>query len=124
MSEEPRALRLADKCVLIVEDEFLIAFDIADQFEAAGARVLGPFAGVSTTLQAIEHGDVPDAAVLDVNLGGERSLRVAQRLAQDGIPFVFVTGYDSNCLHEERTLAPILQKPFAFDAAVAALFAN
>lgn len=108
--------------MLIVEDEFLIAFDIADQFEAAGAGVVGPFADVSTTLQAIEYGDVPDAAVLGVNLGGERSLRIAQRLAQDRIPFVFITGYDSSTLCEERAMAPVLQKPFACAATVGASF--
>mgnify|MGYP002529182726 CR=1 FL=1 len=122
MSDKPSASRLAGKSVLIVEDEFLIAFDIADQFETAGAQVLGPFASVSAALEALDDGGLPDAAVLDVNLGDERSVRVAQRLTQDDVPFVFVTGYDSSSLAEERKMGPILQKPFAFDAAIAALF--
>jgi hypothetical protein len=39
-----------------------------------------------------------DAATLDVNLGGERSDRVAADLEARGIPFVVITGYEDNAL--------------------------
>lgn len=62
-----------------------------------------------------------DAAVLDVNLHGERSYPVADLLAARGIPFVFSTGYGDADL---RTLYPgraILAKPYDADDLIAAL---
>ena len=57
-----------------------------------------------------------DGAVLDVNLGGELSFPIAVTLAERGIPFLFLTGYDDlSVMPEEfRTVQRILQ-PFDFD---------
>jgi FixJ family two-component response regulator len=53
--------------------------------------------------------------VLDLNLGGELSFPIAVTLAERGIPFVFLTGYDDIAVLPEqfRKVERIL-KPFDF----------
>ncbi|MDG4892310.1 MULTISPECIES: response regulator [unclassified Mesorhizobium] len=80
--------------VLVVEDVFMLAQDLADQLSGAGCTVIGP---VPTVQQALDQADSTalDGAVLDVNLRGDRSFPLAEQLARDGVPFIFLTGYDS-----------------------------
>ena len=59
----------------------------------------------------MDHDDY-DAAVLDVNLAGERIDPVAQALSRRKVPFVFVTGYGEGVLSEEFAERPRLCKPF------------
>jgi hypothetical protein len=53
-----------------------------------------------------------DAAILDVNLGGDPIFPVAEALAARGAPFVFATGYGAGGLPESWRNRPTLQKPF------------
>ena len=52
-----------------------------------------------------------DAAILDVNLGGELVYPVADLLAAKGIPFIFVTGYGHESIDRRFAHNPILEKP-------------
>jgi hypothetical protein len=52
-----------------------------------------------------------DAAVLDVNLGGELIYPLADVLAADRVPFVFITGYGAEEIEPRYAKVPILQKP-------------
>jgi len=98
--------------ILVVEDEFLIALDIAGVLEQAGLAVIGPAANVSDALQAIEL-EVVHGALLDANIAGEPVSRVADALKQRGIPFAFVSGYGREQLPAEHRGAPLVKKPFA-----------
>ena len=53
--------------ILVVEDEFLIALDIAGVLEQAGLAVIGPASTVGDALQAIAHEEV-HGALLDAQL--------------------------------------------------------
>ena len=65
--------------VLVVEDEAIVAIDIADQLTEAGFLVVGPAPSVAKALKLIE--DVGcDVAVLDVNLRDETAEPVAREL--------------------------------------------
>jgi CheY-like chemotaxis protein len=86
---------LRGRCILLVEDEFLIALDLWQLFDAEGCRVLGPAPTVTEALRMLATGPPPDAAVLDVNLHGTRSGPVAAELVARGIPFVVTTAYPS-----------------------------
>ena len=77
--------------VLVVEDEFLIAMLLQEMLESAGCVISGPIPRLAEALDAAAGGTY-DAAVLDVNLAGERVDPVAHALARRDIPFVFVTG--------------------------------
>ena len=83
--------------VLVVEDEILIALILRDELLDAGARVVGPAMSVAEALRLIEN-EKPTAAILDVNLGSEVSLPVAQRLEADAVPFILHTGNLANGL--------------------------
>ena len=86
---------LRGRKILVVEDEYLIAADLAATLEDVGVAVVGPAGSVAQALELVEDaGGELDAAVLDVNLGGERVYPVADALAARGVPFVFATGYD------------------------------
>jgi DNA-binding response OmpR family regulator len=107
---------LAGKRILVVEDDYLIASDLRRQLVAASAEVIGPVADVEGACRLIEA-DLPDAAVLDVDLNGRWSLPLADRLALAGVPHIFVTGYDAQILPDAYRATPRLTKPYA-DAAL------
>jgi DNA-binding response OmpR family regulator len=52
-------------------------------------------------------------ALLDVNLGGESVVPVAEIIEGRGLPFLFITGYAESGLPEPFDERPILRKPFA-----------
>lgn len=84
---------LAGKSVLLLEDEFLIAMDaeeILKQFGVNDIRIAGTIADAE---KAAEAGDF-DVAILDVNINGEMSFPLAERLKGRGIPVVFASGYE------------------------------
>lgn len=102
---------LRGRRVLVVEDDPLIAMDLADLLAASGAEIVGPAPTVSAALAALGAGR-PDAAVLDVNLRGERSTPVARELRDAGVPFVLASGYARAQLDEpELAEAPLVPKP-------------
>ncbi len=86
--------------VLVLEDEFFIAEEIAQVLEFAGYEVVGPAATVDEALRLLAGAPV-DAAVIDANLRGESSARVAEALRHESIPFVVCSGY------REQDLMPV-----------------
>lgn len=84
--------KLAGLRVLVVEDEMLVCMDIEDMLEEVGCKVVGPAARVSDALAILDTEPV-DIALLDVNLGREKSYPIADRLARSGTPFLLSTGY-------------------------------
>lgn len=97
--------------VLVVEDMYLVALDLADQLADLGCVVVGPAASVKQAFERIDGVEL-DGAILDVNLAGERSFPIAEWLASRGIPFVFLTGYDSVTVFPPEFLQiPRLAKP-------------
>lgn len=100
--------------VLVVEDEWFIAEDIADDLRTAGWEVLGPVPSVADAVSLIEaaasDGGI-SVAVLDVNLQGERVTPVADALAAIGVPFLFATGYETDCDRGRHLDAPLIVKP-------------
>jgi CheY-like chemotaxis protein len=97
--------------VLVVEDEYFVAILIEEILESAGCIVTGPIPRLPEALDAARH-DSCDAAVLDVNLAGERINPVADALAERNVPFMFVTGYSANSLPREYAQRQHIAKPF------------
>ena len=113
------AAKLAGLCFLVVEDESLIALDLIDRLELAGADVAPPVSTETDALQAVRDGEF-DCALLDANLHGRSVQNIAAALTQRGIPFVFITGYGRAGLPPSFQHAPTLSKPVSdqelFDA--------
>lgn len=101
---------LNDLAILIVEDEVLIACDIAITIEEAGGSVIGPATTLKKALALLKT-EAPAGAVLDVRLGEHDVGEVARVLRARGIPFLFHTGHADASLLAEWPDAPILRKP-------------
>ena len=89
---------LAGRSILVVEDEPLIALDITQELEAAGAAV--------TTTNTLEHAlilvehDGLSGAILDHGLSDGDSSKLCKRLKEREIPFILYTGFppvDGDC---------------------------
>lgn len=112
---------LSDMLVLLVEDEAVVRLELAAALETAGARVLGPAASVAEAHELADRGR-PDAAVLDINVGGETVAPLADALVARGVPVVFTSGYRSlDLLPPGLRTMPLLQKPVRPDELIAAL---
>src|SRR5579859_436 len=84
----------ARKRLLLVEDEFLLSTVLSADLQTAGYDVLGPFATVTEALDAVQA-ETFDGAILDINLRGELVYPLAEELARQGIPFLFLSGYET-----------------------------
>jgi CheY-like chemotaxis protein len=103
---------LHNKSVLALEDEPVVAFLLEDMLLDAGAAAVIVASRVAEALAAVDRGGI-DAAVLDVNVHGEVSYPVADRLMAAGIPFVFASGYGDREHPELYRNAPTVTKPFS-----------
>lgn len=107
--------------VLIVEDEYFIAEDIARAAAALGGEVVGPAPDIAMGLELLDSGTEIDVAVLDINLRGHEVFELADKLMSRDIPFVFATGYDAGAIPERFRLTPLWEKPFDAAELAAAL---
>ena len=78
---------------------------------ARGAEVIGPVGTFREAMRAVETNWI-DRVVLDLNLEGEMSFPIADRLEAAGIPYVIATGYSVESLPERFRGKPRLEKPF------------
>ncbi|MEA2903335.1 MAG: hypothetical protein QOI12_722 [Alphaproteobacteria bacterium] len=109
---ESGAASLKGRCLLVVEDEYLLAADLTASLESLGVEVVGPAASVEEALSLVENkGGRLDGAVLDINLRNERVYPVADVLTARGVPFVFTTGYDATAIPTAYACAPRCEKP-------------
>jgi DNA-binding response OmpR family regulator len=102
----PKSLR-----VMVVEDEFIIADEIAAILEDSGHEVIGPFGSIEQAAAGLSAADTPDCAILDANLRGKSSVPLAERLRELDVPFCLCTGYRSDDLRAIFGEVPVLQKP-------------
>lgn len=111
---------LTGQRILVVEDDYYLASDTARALIGAGAEVLGPCA--TEDAAHAEMGEaIPTAAILDINLGGGASFDLAGNLKRDGVPFVFITGYDQEVIPERFGDVTRLQKPVEFRHVIGAI---
>ncbi len=103
--------------VLIVEDDYYLAADLAEVLRARGADVIGPVGTLAEAIAAVE-GHWIDHAVLDINLQGEMSFPIADRLEAAGIPYLITTGYSAQSLPKRFRTKKRLEKPYPTEAVV------
>jgi two-component SAPR family response regulator len=80
--------------ILTVEDAFLVGLQLKRDLEVLGFEVIGPASTVPEALELIDHPSLA-MAILDINLGSENSMPIAEALRERNIPFLFISGYDS-----------------------------
>ncbi len=106
--------------ILVVEDEALVALEIAQILTDAGFEVVGPAMTATQALELVMYTGC-DAALLDINLGRETSEPVALELKERGRPFITLSGYSREqhaCVFRD---APSLAKPLRPERLVAEL---
>lgn len=106
--------------VLIVEDEAIIAMCAEDMIEALGGVIAASVCTLADALGLVET-IAFDVALLDINLNGETSLPLADRLADLGRPFAFATGYGETMLPARHLAVPLINKPYGAGDLAAAL---
>jgi DNA-binding response OmpR family regulator len=109
--------------ILIVEDDQIIASDLANMLIEQGLIVQGPVAEGIAALKLADD-DPPAVAIIDLNLAGEiNGLTVARHLVEKfGVRVVFVSGQISDAVREGIDLTRyFIAKPFTDEAVVAAV---
>jgi len=101
----------AGRRILIVEDEYFLADDLAGEFRRLGADVIGPISDVDEAQELLRSRPSPDAALLDINIRNEMVFPLARELRKRNIPFVFTTGYDKDSVRPEFADVPLWEKP-------------
>jgi len=109
---------LEGRSILIVEDDSVLATDLAALLREAGCRVVLPTTSVGGALSTVVHYPF-DAAILDVNVQNEWVFPVAHALAAAGIPFLFLTAYALDSIPAEHRGRPFFSKPHRPGALVA-----
>jgi hypothetical protein len=89
---------LSGRRILLIEDEYLIGFDLRNELLDCGAEVIGPVGDLDMAFAIVDAEPWLDAAVLDVNLRGELAFSLADYLVRRDIPFVFTTGYGAEVI--------------------------
>ncbi|HYS49941.1 MAG TPA: response regulator [Xanthobacteraceae bacterium] len=100
--------------VLVVEDEVMISMLVEDMLTELGHHVVAQATSLAEAASLAAQADF-DAALLDVNLNGERVDAIAETLAKRGKPFAFTTGYGERGIPLDFKDRPLLPKPYQMD---------
>lgn len=97
---------------LVAEDSILILLGLEATLEEHGFAVIGPASTVAQAMELAER-ELPDIAILDVNLHDEMVFPVADKLMARGVPVVFATGYaPEEVLPPRFAQVPLVRKPY------------
>jgi CheY-like chemotaxis protein len=102
---------LRAKRVLIVEDNPFVALALEELLVERGLIVATVARTVPAALAAASALEF-DVALLDVNIGGEKTTAVADILTRRAAPFIFATGYGRAGLPEGYVDHAVVEKPF------------
>ena len=111
MAQSPSSRR-----ALIVDDEFMIAFDLEASMHELGFEVC-TVASNERAAKELAMSNPPDVVLMDVYLGGTRAgIETARWLKEVcDVPIVFVTAHNDDGtlerIHEVVPGAPVLSKP-------------
>src|SRR5258707_438574 len=97
---------------MIVEDDPVLAIGLQEMLEAIGCDVAARAGSVLSALRALQRTPLPQGALLDCNLGGEKVWPVADAVNSHSVPFVFSTGYSIADIEPRFVGTPVLVKPF------------
>ena len=97
-------------CVLVAEDEPMVAMLLEDLLDASGYRVL--IAERFDDALAMAESEAIDVAILDVGLGKADTFPIADVLHGRNIPFLFASGHGRESIPERFDGVDLLQKPY------------
>jgi DNA-binding response OmpR family regulator len=103
---------LKGRRILVIEDEYFLAEDMARELKELGAQVVGPVGEVEEAASIAENDIALDGAIVDINLHTEMIFPVARTLRLRRVPFVFATGYGTTAIEPEFRDVRLWEKPF------------
>jgi two-component system, NtrC family, response regulator AtoC len=126
VTEEPRdfpdAAKKSAPCVLVVDDERLLRWSVAETLTAQGYDIIEA-ADARSAMQEFGDGDRTDLVLLDLRLPDVSDLRLLVGIRQKGphVPVILMTAFPTREIVEEAGAlgALVLIKPFDLDALVA-----
>lgn len=128
VAEEPRDLpetaKKSTPCVLVVDDERLLRWSVAETLIAQGYDIIEAV-DARTAIQQFGDGERTDLVLLDLRLPDVSDLRLLTRMRQKGpqVPVILMTAFPTREIIEEAAElgAHVLIKPFDLDALVASV---
>lgn len=97
--------------VFVAEDEMLLALDLCETLERAGAAIIGPARSLAAARSLAQSGSAIDVALIDLNLAGESAQPVVLELAARGVPVIIATGYNPSEIPSELRGIRVCPKP-------------
>lgn len=120
-AEAPPVIEDFPRTVLLVEDSMLIALDVEDALKTLGAARVITASSVRQARDVIGEGGI-DFAILDINLGTESSMTIAEELRDRAVPFLFASGYGEQAqLSTDFADQEVITKPYGRAEIVEAL---
>lgn len=102
--------------LLVAEDNVLVALSLEVMLDDLGYQIVGPAHTLDEAMDLVQRhdsGETVDAALLDIDLHGEKVFPVADALLCRGVPVVFATGFEHDAFRESRyTDVPVMLKPY------------
>jgi DNA-binding response OmpR family regulator len=112
---------LQDKTILIIEDNLMLALDLAYVVEDHGGRAIGPVTTAADALRILDTEEIA-AAILDCQVAEDDVAKIVMRLAERRIPVVVTTiTAPPPVIAALLPDAPILRAPIGSDEALARL---
>lgn len=85
---------LAGTRLLVLDDEPMLAYDLADLLRSHGADICGPCFSLDEAEHVVANDNEPvHCAVLDIQIGKDYVWPIADRLAERDTPFLFISAY-------------------------------
>jgi ActR/RegA family two-component response regulator len=106
--------------VLVVEDNWLLAAQTESWLEEDGIACAGTAANVAVALDLVSR-QQPGFALVDLNLGSERSEELIAKLLAEGTKVIVMTGYSDAGVIDG--ISSVLYKPCTKEEMMAALLA-
>ena len=103
--------------VLIVEDEFAIADELASELAMLDATIVGYAASARKALEIINSGASPDLALVDLRLSDGSGEGLINELSSRGVEVILSTALASKDIPESLKEFRCLTKPYEVRAA-------
>lgn len=111
LASPAQALDLHGVQVLLVEDDAIVALDIADTLSAFGCGLCAVARSEGEAVRAAEA-DRPDLVIADVALRDGCGIAAVERIIRTrAVPYLFMTG-DVTSVQERAPAAIVISKPF------------
>ena len=99
--------------ILVLEDSLLVAMEMECMLKNIGFEAITAAANVNRALTCLQQNSY-QLCLLDIDLKKETSFEVAYFLLEQGIPFAFISGYNSKyTIPETLKSVPLLKKPIS-----------